>query len=86
MNRTPVNSSNLSSVGYDPMSQTLEFAFNSGGIYQYYNVPQNEIQWFNVCKFSWKILTQKYQRKILIPKSIKTINLNIIFFFFYFFI
>ena len=24
------------------MSQTLEIAFNSGGIYQYYNVPQNE--------------------------------------------
>lgn len=41
MDKVRVNSSNISSIGYDPMSQTLEVAFNSGGIYQYYNVPEN---------------------------------------------
>ncbi|RZK45139.1 MAG: KTSC domain-containing protein [Hymenobacter sp.] len=35
MTRIPVTSSNLSSVGYDDNSQTLEIAFRSGGIYQY---------------------------------------------------
>lgn len=39
MQRTPVSSSNLSSVGYDAQSATLEVAFHNGGIYQYYGVP-----------------------------------------------
>jgi hypothetical protein len=39
MNRQPVASSNLSSVGYDADNQILEVAFHHGGIYQYYGVP-----------------------------------------------
>lgn len=39
MRRQPVSSSNLRSVGYDKSTNTLEIEFNSGGIYQYYNVP-----------------------------------------------
>ena len=39
MNRTPVESSNLASVGYDESSHTLEVEFNHGGIYQYFDVP-----------------------------------------------
>lgn len=38
MNRDPVSSSNLVSVGYDENSQTLEIEFNNGAIYQYYNI------------------------------------------------
>ena len=38
MNRDPVASSNLVSVGYDDPSQTLEIEFSNGTIYQYYNV------------------------------------------------
>jgi hypothetical protein len=41
MNRTPVSSSNLVSVGYDTLNSILEIEFNSGSIYQYYNVPQS---------------------------------------------
>ena len=40
-NRTPVTSSNLRSVGYDPDTETLEVEFHDGGIYQYSNVPSN---------------------------------------------
>jgi len=40
MDREPVSSSNLASVGYDPASETLEIEFNNGRVYQYYNVPQ----------------------------------------------
>jgi hypothetical protein len=40
MEREPVSSSSLVSVGYDPNSETLEVEFIKSGIYQYYNVPQ----------------------------------------------
>jgi hypothetical protein len=40
MNRIFVSSSNLRSVGYDKASMTLEIEFNSGGVYQYYSVPE----------------------------------------------
>jgi hypothetical protein len=39
MNRQPVSSSNLRSVGYDSAAQVLEIEFHSGGIYQYTGVP-----------------------------------------------
>ncbi|GAB3686460.1 KTSC domain-containing protein [Salinarchaeum chitinilyticum] len=39
MNRTPVSSSDLDSVGYDQDNQILEVEFNSGGVYQYFDVP-----------------------------------------------
>ncbi len=40
MQRDPVASTNVASIGYDEPSQTLEVEFNHGGIYQYYNVNQ----------------------------------------------
>jgi len=40
MHRTPVVSSDLRSVGYDPSSKALEIEFNSGGVHQYHDVPQ----------------------------------------------
>ncbi|REF09751.1 KTSC domain-containing protein [Pantoea ananatis] len=39
MQRQNVASSNLRSVGYEPLSSTLEIEFNSGSIYQYFGVP-----------------------------------------------
>ena len=39
MIRTPVASSNLVSVGYDPNSKTLEIEFKQGRVYQYFGVP-----------------------------------------------
>lgn len=42
MRRESVSSSNLASVGYDPTSKTLEVAFKSGRVYEYYNVPASE--------------------------------------------
>ena len=38
MERVPVMSSNLKSVGYDRESQILEIEFLNGAIYQYYGV------------------------------------------------
>lgn len=42
MNRTPVRSSNIASVGYE--NGTLEIAFVDSGVYQYFNVPEHVYQ------------------------------------------
>jgi hypothetical protein len=46
MDRTPVRSSNIRSVGYGPASGTLEVEFHSGGTYQYSGVPEAIYQGF----------------------------------------
>jgi hypothetical protein len=40
MERDPVHSTNIISIGYNSESTTLEIEFKGGAIYQYYNVPQ----------------------------------------------
>jgi hypothetical protein len=40
MNRQPVKSSYIRSIGYDPKNQTLELEFNDGDVYQYENFPK----------------------------------------------
>ncbi|WP_101294553.1 KTSC domain-containing protein [Halegenticoccus soli] len=42
--RTPVESSSLKSVGYDPDDETLEIEFHSGGVYRYRDVPRRVYQ------------------------------------------
>lgn len=37
--RTPVRSSNVSSIGYDQKSEVLEVEFHNGSIYHYFGVP-----------------------------------------------
>lgn len=46
MERETVASSTLLSIGYEPESNTLEVEFKSGGVYQYYNVPDAIYQQF----------------------------------------
>lgn len=41
MDRLPVVSSNVAEVGYDPATMTLEVAFHSGSVYQYFDVPES---------------------------------------------
>jgi hypothetical protein len=41
MQRQPISSSNLKTVGYDANTQTLEIEFHQGGVYQYDDVPEN---------------------------------------------
>ena len=40
MDRVPVRSTNLGSVGYDPIEGTLEIEFLNGRVYEYYRVPE----------------------------------------------
>jgi hypothetical protein len=37
--RQPVISSDIASVGYDPVSETLEIEFKATGVYRYFSVP-----------------------------------------------
>lgn len=41
MNRTPVSSSNICSIGYDRQSRILEVEFTSGDVYRYFEVPEH---------------------------------------------
>jgi hypothetical protein len=40
MNRKPVSSSSIRSIGYDPDAKILEVELQNGGIYQYFQVPR----------------------------------------------
>lgn len=42
MNRIPVTSSNIVSIGYDVESEVLEIEFRSGAVYRYDGVPMEE--------------------------------------------
>ena len=44
MQRQNVVSSNIKSIGYDPIRPTLEVEFKNGSIYQYFGVPQHLYQ------------------------------------------
>lgn len=39
MQRQPVESTNIVSVGWDPQTKTMEIEFHGGGIYQYTGGP-----------------------------------------------
>ena len=44
MERQPVKSSNIKSVGHDPNSNTLEVEFKDGSVYQYAGVDTDKHQ------------------------------------------
>jgi len=43
MQRAPVRSESLRSVGYDVAASTLEVEFKHGGVYQYFMVPASVV-------------------------------------------
>jgi len=44
VHRDPVDSSSLSSLGYDARKHLLEVEFRNGGIYRYLEVPETEYE------------------------------------------
>jgi hypothetical protein len=44
MERTPVSSTSLRSIGYDPDSSFLDVEFHSGAVYRYLGVPEREYE------------------------------------------
>jgi len=45
MERQFIESSMINSIGYDSNSSTLEIEFNSGVVWQYFDIPES--LWFN---------------------------------------
>ena len=41
MERTPVDSTNIASVGHEESSGVLEIEFTNGTLYQYFDVPRH---------------------------------------------
>jgi hypothetical protein len=39
--RSPVQSSSIETIGYDSDSETLEVEFKNGSVYQYFDVPHH---------------------------------------------
>jgi hypothetical protein len=46
MHRIPVASTEITQVGYQEDSETLEIKFEHGGVYQFFNVPSEIYQGF----------------------------------------
>lgn len=44
MDRIPVSSSNIVSVGYDSNTMTLEVEYKGASVYQYFDVPESMYQ------------------------------------------
>ncbi|HUJ08641.1 MAG TPA: KTSC domain-containing protein [Verrucomicrobiae bacterium] len=42
--RQPVVSSDIASIGYDAENETLEIEFKATGIYRYFSVPKNVVE------------------------------------------
>jgi hypothetical protein len=47
MERIKVKSSNISSIGYDAATKTLEVEFSNSGVYQYKEVPKEVYEGFS---------------------------------------
>lgn len=73
MQRAHVDSSSLESVGYDAESHTLEVEFRSGGVYQYMDVPADELRRFltadSLGRYLNKRIKPRYRSKKLRPPS-----------------
>ena len=59
MRREPVQSSNVTSVGYDAQTQTLEVEFQQAGLYQYFDVPQPVYEVFLSAPSQGQFLSQQ---------------------------
>ncbi len=44
MQRFPVESSSIHSIGYDPATAILELEFHAGAVYQYFMVPPSTFE------------------------------------------
>lgn len=68
-------SSGVKAVGYDAATNTLEVEFPSGGIYQYYGVPQSKYEEFMRASskggFFAAYIRAEYQCKCMNPKPKK---------------
>ncbi|MCA9653314.1 MAG: KTSC domain-containing protein [Myxococcales bacterium] len=59
MEREPVESSALASIGYDPSERVLEIEFRTGKVYQYLEVPPELHAWLMQVKNKGGVFSRK---------------------------
>ena len=59
MDRTPVVSSNIESIGYDSNSKILEVEFTNMSVYRYYEVPEDVYEELMAAESKGSYLHQK---------------------------
>lgn len=81
MKRTKVESSNIASVGYDPLDGIMEIEFNSGAIYQYEKVPYRVYKVMmssdSVGKYFNAHIKSKYNYRRCLAPSVEEVYLNL---------
>lgn len=70
MDRKPVTSSNIKSIGYNEEKKVLEIEFNSGSIYEYSNVPKDAYKSLNNASSKGQYFI-KYIKEIFACKRVK---------------
>jgi len=67
--RKPVDSSNIASVGHSSFTKTLEVQFHSGSVYQYFQVPTKVYQEFKSADSLGKYLSKNIKGKFPFDRS-----------------
>jgi len=61
--RQPVSSSDIASIGYDAAAETLEIEFKATGVYRYFSVPKNVAEDFQRTPSPGKFFLQHIKGK-----------------------
>lgn len=69
MERRPVKSSNIKSIGYSETDKCLEVEFINGGIYEYYKVPKESYVSLMGADSHGKYLNQ-FIKKVFVCKKV----------------
>ena len=80
MQREPVNSKAVASIGYDPQTHTLEIEFQRGRVYQYFDISPQTHAWLmrvpNKGAFIGRMLGDKEFRDVTPPPAGTTVDLE----------
>jgi hypothetical protein len=63
MQRQPVNSIDIATIGYDETTETLEIEFKATGIYRYFSVPKTVTEEFQRTPSPGKFFLQHIKGK-----------------------
>ena len=63
MERQPVTSSDIASVGYDVATQALEIEFQATGVYRYFSVPADLFETIRTASSPGKYFLQNIKGK-----------------------
>ena len=61
--RQPVSSSDIASIGYDAATQTLEIGFHATGVYRYFSVPPDVFETIRTTPSPGKYFLQSIKGK-----------------------